>query len=260
MHQIRAILVDDEPLALRLLATHLERFPQVTVVGRCSNGREAIEMNRQLKPDVMFLDIQMPGLSGLEVVSKIQSDIMPMVVFVTAYDQFAVKAFEVNAVDYLVKPVDPARLREAVQRLLRSAANVQSTNNKSSLINAAVTVSETKGQDLIEQPQLGKLIVRDGGEVHLIPFDDIDWIDAAGDYMCIHSCNDTHVMRITMKELEERLQNENFVRIHRSTIVNIHKIESIQLLTKGECELQLPGNVKLKVSRNYRANIKHLLS
>lgn len=253
---LRTIIVDDEPLAINLMQKWLSTFHDVDVVAICRNGREAIEQCEALRPDAIFLDIQMPGMTGLDVVARLQGDVMPMVVFATAYDEFALNAFELNAIDYLLKPFDQERLALSVHRLMERLKINQAINLKTPLINAITSIKQDAEEGAFHAR---KLAIKDGGEILLVPFESIEWVDAAGDYMCVHSGGETHIMRVTMKELEAKLDAPNFLRIHRSTIVNAECISSVTILPKGEAELLLRGGARLKVSRSYRQNIQHLL-
>ncbi|HSG60872.1 MAG TPA: LytTR family DNA-binding domain-containing protein [Pseudomonadales bacterium] len=253
---LRTIIVDDEPLAIKLMLKWLSTFEEVDVVATCRNGREAIEQCEVHRPDAIFLDIQMPGMTGLDVVARLQGDVMPMVVFATAYDEFALHAFELNAIDYLLKPFDHERLALSVHRLLERQKITQGVNIKTPLISAITSIKQDAEEGAFHAR---KLAIKDGGEILLLPFESIEWVDAAGDYMCVHSGGETHIMRVTMKELEAKLNVPNFLRIHRSTIVNAECISSVTILPKGEAELLLHGGARLKVSRSYRQNIQYLL-
>lgn len=261
---MRVLLVDDEPLALELLESLLAGQDEIDVVGTASNGRRALAAIRDLKPDAVFLDIEMPGMSGFQVVEALQSDDhMPLVLFATAFDKYAVEAFDLNAVDYILKPVEASRLQRA---LLRARERLGSAT-KGELVRTLAELRAKKGNpasalgDSPDQTEtFGRLPVRQGDMVQLLNFDDIDWVDAAGDYMCVHAEGETHILRCTMKQLSDRLKGGPFARIHRSTIVNLKKIEEIASLPKGECMLHLPDGIKLKVSRNFRSAVQHLLS
>ena len=262
---MRILLVDDEPLAIELLDSLLKKHEGVEIVGHANNGRRALVSIREQKPDVVFLDIEMPGMTGLEVVESLQSDNhMPHIIFATAFDKYAVEAFDLSAVDYILKPVEASRLERA---LLRAAERMGSAS-KADLVEALAELRSRSGMPAAalgggdaEAPQtFGRLPVRQGDTVQLLNFDDIDWVDAAGDYMCVHALGETHILRCTMKQLSDRLAGGPFARIHRSTIVNLKKIEEIAPLPKGECMLHLPDGIKLKVSRNFRSAVQHLLS
>ena len=183
----------------------------------------------ELRPQLLFLDIQMPGMNGFEVVKTLQSDIMPLVIFVTAFDQYAVDAFDLHAVDYVLKPLDEERIRRSVERALDRLKNQSDASFKTPLIGAIDAISERMAADKpgdsssesLPEGMKRKLLVRDSGVVKVIPFDDIDLVDAAGDYMCVHAAVETHVIRSTLRELKLKLDDKLFVQIHRSTIVNI---------------------------------------
>ncbi|MCB1694016.1 MAG: response regulator transcription factor, partial [Pseudomonadales bacterium] len=235
MEALRALIVDDESLARKGLRLRLEQIEGVEVVGESANGREALGAAVALSPDVIFLDIQMPGMNGFEVVKRLQQEDMPLVVFVTAFDQYAIEAFNVHAVDYLLKPIDEDRLAEAVARARQHAAEKGAVSEKQRLIELIISITgkteRSVAQLLMEHdgqrafPE--KLAIKDGGETTLVAARDIDWIDAAGDYMCIHACDETHIMRITMKELEQQLDPSIFQRVHRSTIVNLDRVSKV---------------------------------
>lgn len=252
--------MDDEPLALELLEGMLAEHACIEVVARARSGREALRAIREFRPDLVFLDIEMPRMSGFQVVQGLQADDhMPMVVFVTAFDQYAVEAFEVNAVDYVLKPVERDRLSRAVER-----TQERHSEGMKGRVMQAMASSKAKGvaaAGLAEGDVAGldRLPVRVADSVQLLPFDDIEWVDAAGDYMCVHARGETHILRCTMRQLSDRLATGTFTRIHRSTLVNLRKIRSITPLAKGECLLHLDEDVRLKVSRNYRTGIAHLL-
>ncbi len=259
---LRVVIADDEPLALDLLDEMLAGHDSVTIVARARSGREAQTAIRELRPDLAFLDIEMPRMNGFQVVQGLQADDhMPLVVFVTAFDQYAVEAFEVNAVDYILKPVERSRLIRAIER----AQERHLDGTKGRLLRAMTAARANGAGDLAEQLPAGdiacldRLPVRLADSVQLLPFDAIDWVDAAGDYMCVHAKGETHILRCTMKQLSDRLALGPFTRIHRSTLVNLSKIRSITPLAKGECLLHLDGDIKLKVSRNFRAGIARLL-
>ena len=262
MADLRVLLVDDEPLALDLLRTLLQRIDNIEVVGECRNGYEAIDGVVNLCPDVVFLDIQMPGLNGFEVVKALQPETMPLIVFVTAYDEYAVDAFDVHAVDYVLKPPTIERLARSIERVFaRAQPKNMSPDLKSSIMGAIDRIEQQAGrsEDQEQETSAGKLLFRDGRAVHIVDQEKIDWVDAAGDYMCLHVDGETRVARITMKELETLLSEEIFARIHRSTIVNLQRVEKVTPLSKGECTLRLAHGVELKVSRNYADSVKSRL-
>jgi len=263
MQKLRTIIVDDEPLALKLLRTVLSEIADVEIVAECSNGKQAVEAATELEPELIFLDIQMPVMNGFDVIKSMQAEIMPMVVFVTAYDQYAVDAFDVHAVDYVLKPLDGERIARSVERAIDRLKNDVDRSFKSPLIGAIEEISERASKEKTDvsvnnlpDGMKRKLLVRDSGVVKVIPFDDIDWVDAAGDYMCVHAVGETHVIRSTLRDLMTKLDDNLFVRIHRSTIVNVERVVSVTPLQKGGSLLHLTQGESLKVSRNYRDSIR----
>ncbi len=256
--RMRVLLVDDEPLALDYLRSLLKTESDVDIVAELGNGKKALRYIEQNPVDLVFLDIQMPSMTGLQLVAELQVDNFPMIIFVTAYNKFALEAFELNAVDYIMKPVDPERLLVSLERARERLRSQSPLSDKASAI-SALKAMESENDELLAPmlEEANKLPIKDGGQTLLISFDDIDWIDAAGDYMCVHENSHTHIMRSTMKELEQRLP-QHFVRIHRSTIVNLHRVQSVKAMAKGESMLYLDGETCLKVSRNYRKAVKPL--
>lgn len=262
---LQAIIVDDESLARKGLNLRLKEIQGVEVVGECTNGREAVNAVAELTPDVVFLDIQMPGMSGFDVVSKLQQDDMPMIIFTTAYDQYAIEAFDVHAVDYLLKPIVPERLQEAVDRARSHWAQDGDVTDKQRLLELIISItgkSETAIAQLLKdhtgvKSYPDKIAIKDGSETTLVETRDIDWVDAAGDYMCIHANGQTHVMRVTMKELEAQLDPANFQRVHRSTIVNLDRVTKVSSHMNGEFHLILNNGASIKMSRSYKEKVKH---
>ena len=265
MQKLRTIIVDDEPLALELLRSYLSNSIDIEIVAECRNGRDAVAAAIKHRPELLFLDIQMPGINGFEVVKALQSDVMPMVVFVTAFDQYAIDAFDLHAVDYVLKPLDNDRVGRAVERAIDRLKSNKNNDHKVPLIGAISDISERIVSDSSKQASgdvpesmKQKLLVRDSGVIKVIPFEDIDWVDAAGDYMCVHALGETHVIRSTLRELMGKLNDNRFARIHRSTIVNIERVVTITPLQKGGSLLHLSQGETLKVSRNYRESIRSL--
>lgn len=269
---ITAVIVDDEPLAIEGLKLRLEKIDEIEVVGEAEDGDSAIQICQKLTPDVLFIDLQLPGLNGLEVVQALQSDIMPLVVFVSAYGEYAVDAFELNAIDYVLKPVNLGRLKKTIERLKERLSPKQNDNDKYKLLKA---LGETSGIDIAEledwlesepnsplpTPYRQELVIKNNdNERVFVAVTDIRWIDAAGDYMCVHTNSETHVIRITMKKLSEQLDNRLFQRVHKSTLVNVNFIKGIQPLKNNESILDLGDEVKLKVSRNYSEAVQTILN
>jgi two-component system LytT family response regulator len=263
---IRALIVDDEELARRGLELRLEKFADVEICGQSRNGREALDHVRDLTPDVMFLDVQMPGMDGFEVLRRLAGSSMPVVIFVTAYDEFALKAFDANALDYLLKPINDERLDEAITRTREALDKQAADAQRDKLLKF---VCEITGRELTLESALAeaagdsraypkRLAIRDGSETVCVDVEQIDWIDAAGDYMCVHAAGNTYVLRGTMKHLEEVLNPETFVRVHRSAIVNRHRVTSMRPHRNGEYFLQLDSDTELKLSRKYKKSIERL--
>lgn len=269
---LRTIIVDDEPLARKGLAVRLLEHKDVDIIAQCSNGREAIEAVRAYQPDLMFLDIQMPGLDGFEVVQSIidQGINLPMVVFVTAFDQYALKAFDVHALDYLMKPADEARLAKALDKVRDSSLSQENADHKTKLVRLVSDVTGNDYQDILADLENNVpvnlssysdvLAIKDGGEVSRVPVKDILWIDAAGDYMCVHTEQHTHILRKTMKQLEEILDPKFFIRSHRSTIVNKNYVDKFCSQLNGEYYLVMNNGKELKVSRSYKERVKQAVT
>jgi two-component system LytT family response regulator len=266
---LTAIIVDDEPLALEGLKLRLEKLPEINVIAEASDGDEAIHLCQTLCPDVLFLDLRLPGLNGIEVVQALQADIMPMVVFVSAYGEYALEAFELNAIDYVLKPANLGRLQKTVERILQRIEPKDSSNEKFKLLRAlgetsglAVTELENWLATDLPLPTLfnQELVIKNSdNEKVFLPIKAIRWIDAAGDYMCVHTANETHVVRITMKKLVSQLDPKIFSRIHKSTLVNVNCIKSIKPLRNSESILDLGDDVQLKVSRNFSSSIQTIV-
>ncbi len=264
MTPLRAIVVDDEKLARRGLSLRLANIPQVDVIAECANGKEALQVIGTASPDLVFLDIQMPGMDGFDLVCELQADAMPLIIFVTAFDQYAIDAFRIHAVDYILKPIDEERLEEAVGRAVeRHALSSQDSKERlMALVSGRDEWSAAKELVANQSPTPAwpeRLTIKDGSEFQFIKIPDIQWIDAAGDYMCIHAGGKTHIMRTTMKQLEASLDPDIFIRVHRSSIVNVNSIASATTHLNGEYVLTLEGGARLKVSRSYRERIRSLL-
>ncbi len=243
---LRAVIVDDEDLARAVLREHLGAFPQVTLVGECANGFQAVKAVADLKPDLLFLDIQMPKLNGFEVLELLPDP--PAVIFVTAFDQYAVKAFEVHAIDYLLKPFSPERLGEALEQAL---ARVGKTTTE----RLAALVADARQR---EAP-IERILVRDGSRVHVVPVDKLDYVEAQDDYVCLHAEGKRFLKEQTMGELESLLDGTRFVRIHRSYILNIERIARVELYAKDSRIAILQNGTKLPVSRAGYARLSELL-
>ena len=256
---IRTILVDDESLAIQGLQLRLAAHEDVEIIETCTNGREAIRAIKTHKPDLVFLDIQMPGFDGFSVIQGLMEVEPPLFVFVTAYSDHAIRAFEAQAVGYLMKPVEEDKLAatlDAVRQRLAEKRGVEEANRlKGVLAEVAPEVIDT-GAPPEEAPaasRFEKMInIKDRGQIFRVDVDTIERIDAAGDYMCIYTGDNTLILRETMKFLEKRLDPRRFQRVHRSTIVNLDLVRQVKPHTNGECFLVLDSGAQVKVSRSYR--------
>ncbi len=256
---IRTILVDDEKLAIQGLELRLQPFEDIEIVATCHNGREAIRKIKTLKPDLVFLDIQMPGFDGFSVVQGVMDIDPPLFVFVTAYSEHAIRAFEAQAIDYLMKPVEPDRLADTMDRIRARLADKRTSDELERLravINEVAPNTEmppANADDEMASTRFEKLInVKDRGQIFRVDVESIERIDAAGDYMCIYTADNSLILRETMKDLEKRLDPRTFQRVHRSTIVNLDQVRQVKPHTNGECFLVLESGAQVKVSRSYR--------
>jgi two-component system LytT family response regulator len=248
--RIRALVVDDEALARRRLRTLLKQEPRIEIVGEAASGRSALQRIEELKPDLIFLDVQMPGVDGFEVVRRIDADKLPLVVFVTAFDEHAVRAFEVNALDYLLKPVAEARFSATVERVLdrlREPDHQVGTRVLSAL------------EELRRTAMSKRIPVPSGSGVAFVPVQDLDWAEVVDDYVRLHVGGSTHILRETLTQLEQRLPAVGFLRIHRSTLVNLDRIREIQPWLKGDFVLILRDGTRLVSGRTYRERVQRLL-
>ncbi|MGE7206725.1 LytR/AlgR family response regulator transcription factor [Sphingomonas sp. NPDC019816] len=255
---IRTILVDDEPLAIQGLEIRLQAHDDVEIIERCSNGREAIRAIKTHKPDLVFLDIQMPGFDGFSVIQGLMEVEPPLFVFVTAYSDHALRAFEAQAVDYLMKPVEEARLADTLDRVRQRLNEKRGAGEVEKLKEVLAEHAPDAVTDLTEGGEVAssrfeKLInIKDRGQIFRVDVDTIEMIEAAGDYMVINTGDNSLVLRETMKDLEKRLDPRRFQRVHRSTIVNLDLVKQVKPHTNGECFLLLESGAQVKVSRSYR--------
>jgi two-component system LytT family response regulator len=265
---ITAIIVDDEELARRGIELRLAEHEDIKVVAHCANGREALEAIAQHEPQLMFLDIQMPGLSGFDVLARVPHESMPIVVFVTAFDQFALGAFEAQALDYLLKPINDARFRQTLERVRNVIEQRTAVAQREQLMGLLASTQGARALDAATLHREGIdrtreyaeiLPIRDDTDTVRVAVASIDWIDAAGDYMCVHAEGRTYVLRETMKSLEAILDPKIFQRVHRSTIVNISRVRRLRPHTNGEYFLTLEDGQEIKLSRSYRDRVDQLL-
>jgi two-component system, LytTR family, response regulator len=250
---LRAVLVDDEQLARDELGYLLDQVGGVEVIGQAGNGLEAITTIDRLQPDVVFLDVQMPGLTGFEVARRlVDNGAASHIIFVTAYDQHAIKAFQVRALDYLLKPFDRDRFSDALQR---ARTQIESQTNGDLGKRLLALMKDMKR----DQPKTDRLVVKSGGRLFFLRADEIDWIEAAGNYVRLHVGNQSHLLRETMNAIEARLDPERFFRIHRCRIVNVERIQEMQPWLNGEYSVVLRTGVRLTLSRGYREKLQDKL-
>ncbi len=257
---IRTILVDDEPLAIQGLELRLQAHDDIEIIDKCQNGREAIRSIKTHKPDLVFLDIQMPGFDGFSVLQGLMEVEPPLFVFVTAYSDHALRAIEARALDYLMKPVEESRLADTLDQVRQRLNEKRSVEEVDRLREVLADVAPeaaadmaNDGSDAVSSNRFEKLInIKDRGQIFRVDVDTIERIDAAGDYMCIYTGDNTLILRETMKDLEKRLDPRRFQRVHRSTIVNLDLVKQVKPHTNGECFLVLNSGASVKVSRSYR--------
>jgi len=256
---IRTILVDDESLAIQGLQLRLHAHEDVEIVETCTNGREAIRAIKTHKPDLVFLDIQMPGFDGFSVVQGMMEVEPPLFIFVTAYSDHAIRAFEAQAVDYLMKPVEEGRLADALDRVRQRLGEKRQVQEAEKLREVLAEVAPQAMSDFVTEEgapasnRFEKLInIKDRGQIFRVEVHTIEHIEAAGDYMCIYTGDNSLILRETMKDLERRLDPRIFQRVHRSTIVNLNQVRQVKPHTNGECFLVLDSGAQVKVSRSYR--------
>ena len=252
MAKVRVLIVDDEPLAREGVRLHLADEPDMEVVGESGDGEAAIAAIDELRPDLVFLDIQMPGVDGLGVIERVGIAHMPAVIFVTAYDEFALRAFEAHALDYLLKPFDSERFRRALDR-----ARVQlQSRSRRVLEERLLQLIATRSQP---SPFVERLVVRAGGRILILRVDDVDWIEAAANYVRLHVAGRSYLLRETMVGIASRLDPDRFVRVHRSTIVRIDCIKELEPLFQGDFLIVLRDGSRITSSRGYRANLQRVL-
>jgi two-component system, LytTR family, response regulator len=250
--KIRTMVIDDEPVARERIVGLLQQEQDIELIGECADGNQAINAIQQQSPDLVFLDVQMPACDGFNVIQQIGADRMPAVVFVTAYDEYALRAFEVHAIDYLLKPFG----RDRFQQTLRHAREHLERRRAGDLGKRLLALV----QDLKPEPQkLDRLVVKSGGRVFFLRTDQIDWIEAAGNYVRLHLSEDSHLFRETMNNMEARLDVRRFVRIHRSRIVNTDRIKELQPWFNGEYVVVLQNGARLTLSRGYREKLQERL-
>jgi len=250
--KLRVVIVDDEPIAREGVRVQLKSIPDVAIVAECANGIEAVAAIREHCPDLVFLDVQMPGMDGFEVLEEVGVEQLPSIVFVTAYDKYALRAFEVNAIDYLLKPFDKERFHKAFNRA-RAAALETGRDSISHRLQSLLSA--------ISHPPhyLERLVVKTSGRIFFLPTSEIDWIESADNYVSVHVGRHSHLIRETLTALEAKLNPAEFIRIRHSAIVNLKHVRELHPLFKGEYEIVLHNETKLRTSRRYRQKLSVLL-
>jgi two-component system LytT family response regulator len=248
--RIRALIADDEPIARRGVRLLLEPDPEIEIVGEASSGLEAAELITSLRPDLVFLDVQMMGCDGFEALRRVGPAATPVVVFITAYDEYALRAFEFNAIDYLLKPYDDSRFAMALERAKKTIVQ-RRTDDMDDRLARLLKHLEGEGKD--------RILLKSSGEIIFLKTSEIDWVEAEGDYVKFHVAGRSHLMRGTMAALEEQLDPVRFIRIHRSTIVNADRLRKLSPSFEGEYAVVLQDGTKLRLSRGYQDRIRALL-
>ncbi len=253
---VRTVIADDEPLARRKLRILLDSEPEVKVVAECQNGGQTLSAIRACFPDLLLLDIQMPDLDGFQVLSEISPDEMPVVIFTSAYDQYAIRAFEAHALDYLLKPFDQGRLHQAIER---ARLELQQSKNREITHRILELLSRVKldKQPVAESEE--RLVIKTKGRIVFLNLDEIDWVEAAANYVRLNVGKESYLFRETISRTSERLHPSHFIRIHRSVIVNVRKIKELIPVNSGEYIVVLKGGKELSCSRGYRANVQHII-
>ncbi len=260
MSKIRAVVVDDEGLARDTLQLLLDNHDDIEVLAACENGEEAVEAINTMAPDLVFLDIQMPAMNGFEVIETIGPENMPVVIFVTAYDQYALKAFEAQALDYLLKPFDDDRFEQALERV-RGMIRQQQVGELGARLAALVAGEETAPAPTADATAtyLQRIMIKSRQSMYFLRVEDVEWIEAAGDYVAIHAGGKSHLLRETMSGILQKLDPTKFVRIHRSSIVCIDSISELKPYFHGDYIILLKSGKELKLSRRYWEKVEKVL-
>jgi two-component system LytT family response regulator len=257
--KLRTVIVDDEPLARRTIRDLLADDPEIEVVAECGTGPEAVAFMREQPPDLLFLDIQMPGMNGFEALAQVEFESIPAIIFVTAFDQYAVKAFEVHALDYLMKPFTDKRFVEALQKAKTNIELREISRLSQSLLTVLRNREESEPRTARPNAFLRRFMIRSGGRVAFIKADTVDWIAADDYYIQLRIAGKAHLLRMSMNELEEKLDPKQFLRIHRSVIVNVDRVKELHQNPNGEYVVVLKDATELKLSRNRRERLERFL-
>lgn len=258
--KMKILIVDDEPLAREKIRNLLKKKSEFEVIGECGNGKEAVRTIQKQKPDLVFLDVQMPEMDGFGVLEALGADKIPMVVFVTAYDRYALQAFEVYALDYLLKPFDRERFEKALQRAQQSFDHEKDWDLKSGILSLLDELSRNRKGEAVSQPKfLERLAIKSNGRIFFLKTPEIDWIESEGNYVRIHAGKESYLMREALTVLESQLSPKRFLRIHRCSIVNLDRIQELQPWFHGEYRVILRNGVQLTLSRSYREKLREFL-
>ena len=262
MTQIRTLIVDDEPEARLGLRALLERDEQIQLLGECANGIEAVDQIQSHQPDLVLLDVQMPGLNGFGVLQRLDMAPPPVVIFVTAYDQYSIKAFEVHAVDYLLKPFTNRRFHEAIDQAKQKIRSQKDLSRLTERMNALLARFENDPPRAADPTTeyLHRIAVKEGDRITFLNVETIDWIEAADNYICLHVGTKSYLLRSKLGDIEKQLDPNQFLRIHRSRIVNIDRIREMQPMGSGDCIVVLKDGTELNSSRTYREQRRRLLN
>ncbi len=257
--KVRALIVDDEPVARRTIRELLQQDQDVEIIGECSSGLEAVNFITEQPPDLLFLDIQMPGLNGFETLGKVQSELIPAIIFVTAYDQYALRAFEVHALDYLLKPFTDKRFAEMLRQAKAQIELRQINTISRSLLNLLGEQTTHEPARVAKKSFLNRFMIKTGGRIVFIKTLDVDWIAADDYFIKLHVSGRSHLLRMSMNELEQKLDPDAFLRIHRSAIVNFDRVKELKQAANGEYVVVLKDGTELKLSRGRRAGLEQRL-
>lgn len=262
---IRAIIIDDEPLSREGIRIRLNKYNSVKIIAEYANGEEAVEYVNRLKPDLIFLDISMPGKNGFEVLNEITMNPLPMTIFITAYDQFALRAFEYHAVDYLLKPIDDERFSKSIENTLKEFENrsvydyVEKLKVLVKNVMGADITKDTFNNTLSRKSYLNRIMIKLRDSIQIIPVDDVLYIESADDYVYVHTESAKNILRETLASIESKLDPLKFVRIHRSTIVNIGKVVKLKQNKYGDYDVFLSGDVRLKLTRTFKDHFQRMV-
>jgi two-component system, LytTR family, response regulator len=252
---MRVLVVDDEPLAREKIRGMVAGDPEISIVAECSNGAEAVGAVQSLRPDLILLDVQMPEVGGFEVLEALKDEWLPPVIFITAYDHYAVRAFEYHALDYLLKPFDRERFQSAIERAKRQLRRESANGNNGIDARILALLEQMHGQQRYSE----RIVVKTGGRVFFLNTDEIDWIEAEGNYVSIHTGKKAYLLRETISNFEAQLDPKEFVRIHRSSIVRLDRVKELQPWSHGEYHVILEDGTRLTLSRSYREKLQAAL-